>query len=91
MTKFNYCGIEVEVEDAHQAAKVADVVAGKTYSAAALDRAAPGMMLALRHEHKSCQDVGVIPTKFTVVGGKVKSAVNPDRRHMKAGTPIGNR
>ena len=91
MTTFRYSGILVEVTDSEQAERIADIVGRDTYTSTAIDRAAPGMMTALRLEHKSCTDIGVIPDKFLVEKGKVKSEMTPDRRHMKAGTQIGNR
>ena len=91
MTKFNYCGIPVEVSDKKQAEKLEDILAQDTCTTKGLEKAAPGLMAALLQELKTCKDVGQIPAKFEVKGGVVLADVKLDRRRLKHGINIGNR
>lgn len=88
---FDYCGIPVEVLDATQAAKISPIVDNGTYTQAALDKAAPGMMAALQQELKTCTDAACFPEKFIVAKKTVKAEVKIDRRRLKYGVNIGNR
>jgi hypothetical protein len=91
MTKFNYCGIPVEVSDKTQAEKLEKILAMETYTQRGLELAATGLMAALQQELKTCTDVGERPTKFEVVGNLVCAKMSPDRRRDQDGVNIGNR
>lgn len=91
MVEFRYSGITIEVSDRAQAERISKIVERDIYTIAAIEKAAPGMMLAIRVEHGSCLNIGAHPDKFIVEGGKVKAVIKSDRRHMKSGTRIGSR
>ena len=91
MTKFNYCGIPVEVTDKKQAEKLKEILALDTYTQRGLELAATGLMAALQQELKTCTDVGKRPDKFEVAGGMVNAKMSPDQRRGQDGINIGNR
>jgi len=91
MKTFKYDGILVEVSDDKQLAKLEEVLGKKSYPAAALDKAAPGLMAALQQEAKTCRDIGRQAEKFTVEKNQVKAVLKADTRRLKEGVTIGNR
>ena len=91
MTKFNYCGIPVEVSDPNQAEKLAEILAKDTYTQRGLELAATGLMAALQQELKTCTDIGKRPEKFEVIANLVSAKMNPDMRRNQDGVNIGNR
>ena len=89
--KFHFAGIPISVVDEVQASKVSEIVGKKSYSSAALERAAPGLMAAIRDELKTCSDAGCAPESMEVKKGRVSAEVKIDRRRLKDGVKIGNR
>lgn len=91
MTTFHYDGIPVEVLDEKQLAKLNGIVDKKSYTVAALDRAAPALMAAIAEEAKTCRDIGKKAEKFIVEKNTVKASLKLDTRRLKFGVNIGNR
>ena len=91
MLEFHFSGIKIKIEDKSQAAKVSKLVERKSYTSAALDKAAPGLMAAIRDELKTCSDSGCTPEFLEVKQGRVFAEIKIDRRRLKDGVKIGNR
>lgn len=91
MVTFNFSGIPVKVSDEIHAAKISDLVKQESYTSAALDAAAPGLMAAIRDEIKTCSDAGCTPDFLEVKHGRVTAEMKIDRRRLKDGVKIGDR